>query len=265
MARALGVSQPSRASQLCPREGEPVLGSACRARSAVQREPLGGPSPSPSPEVGAAAGPPREGRGRGDVGASSRWAWSVDKRRSRSRSSTRGGPTRCPPLALTHRGPGGAGLLASREGPWAGGAWGARAAASSRLQLGRLSCARRGLGAHQSRAPAQPGAGLLRPGRRRKGRGGVLVGTAGIRSRFRRRLGQRGRGLGGPGAGGGAWGAWNVLAEGSGGGGQLETAAGGRVLSLRCSCDSAGLLCPGHCLTEAHHAGRALAPTIIEL
>ena len=76
-------------------------------------------------------------------------------------ASARRGPTRCPPLALTHRGPGRAGLPASRDGPRAGGAWGAPAAASSRLQRGRASCARRGWGAQRAPAWAQPGAGLL--------------------------------------------------------------------------------------------------------
>lgn len=41
-------------------------------------------------------------------------------------ASARGGPTRRRPPALTHGGPGGAGLPASREGPWAGGALGRR-------------------------------------------------------------------------------------------------------------------------------------------
>lgn len=71
------------------------------------------------------------------------------------------GTTRRPPLVLTHRGPGRAGLPASRDGPRAGGAWGAPAAASSRLQRGRASCARRGWGAQRAPAWAQPGAGLL--------------------------------------------------------------------------------------------------------
>jgi hypothetical protein len=95
-------------------------------------------------------------------------------------ASARGGPTRCPLLALTHRGPGRAGLPASREGLWAGGAWGARTAASSRLQRGRASCARRGWGAQQARAWAQPGAGLLGPGRREggEGRGGEGASSA---------------------------------------------------------------------------------------
>lgn len=67
-------------------------------------------------------------------------------------ASARGGPTRRRPPALTHGGPGGAGLPASREGPWAGGAWGAGAAAFSWLQREQGSCARRGWGAQQEQA-----------------------------------------------------------------------------------------------------------------
>ena len=89
--------------------------------------------PSRGPEVGAAAGTPRARRNSGDAGASSRWAWSDDRSRPRSRRLRPRRPHPSPAVALTHRGPGRAGLPASQEGPRAGGAWGAPAAASSRL------------------------------------------------------------------------------------------------------------------------------------
>ena len=178
--------------------------------------------------MGAAAGTPRAERSSGDVGASSRWAWSVDRRRPRSRRLRPQRP-HPPPAARTHPPRAGSsrspGLPASRDRPRAGGAWGAPAATSSRLQRGRASCASRGWGAQQAQAWAQPGAGLLGPGRR-EGRGGGLVGRAGIRSRFRHWLGQRGRGLGGPGAGGGAGEPGMCWWEGSGGGGSATEPVG---------------------------------------
>lgn len=198
----LWVSQPTRAPRRCPRwEKARVRGSAGRPAMPSNHSPQAAPAgaqrweqpqarPGPSAAAGILARPPAgPGAMTGVVPAPG--------------ASARGGSTRRPPLALTHRGPGGAGLPASREGPRAGGARGARAAASSRLQRGRASCARRGWGAQQAQAWAQPGAGLLGLGRR-QGRGGGRVRPAGIRSRFRHWLGQRGKGLGGPGAGGGA-------------------------------------------------------------
>jgi hypothetical protein len=134
-------------------------------------------------------------------------------------ASARGGPTRCPLLALTHRGPGRAGLPASREGLWAGGAWGARTAASSRLQRGRASCARRGWGAQQARAWAQPGAGLLGPGRREggEGRGGEGRGPR-LHSRNQKQIqtlaGPAGEGAGRPRSRGRGRRARNALAGG---------------------------------------------------
>ena len=68
-------------------------------------------------------------------------------------------------------------------------------ATSSGLQRGRASCARWGWGAQQAQAWAQPEAELQGPGRR-EGRRGGLLGIAGITSRFRHRLNQRGRGRG---------------------------------------------------------------------
>lgn len=82
-----------------------------------------------------------------------------------------------------------------------------------------------GGGRGRSRRKPGPSRGRGCSGRER-GRGGGLICRAGIRSRFRHCLGQRGRGLGGPGAGGGAGEAGMCWLEGFGGGGSVRQPVG---------------------------------------
>lgn len=128
-------------------------------------------------------------------------------------ASACGGPTHHTLLSLTHgsRSPGLPGIA---KGGRALGRLGL--ATSSGLQRGRASCARWGWGAQQAQAWAQPEAELQGPGRREERRGGLL-GIAGIRSRFRHRLKQRGRGQG----------AWNALPGGVWRGKVSHAACGG--------------------------------------
>lgn len=155
------VSQPAGVPRHCPREREPAPRLCLLVLNAEQPEPPGGPSRGP--EVGAAAGTPWPSGAAGMSVSPPAGPGAMTGVAPALGASACRGPTRHPPLALTHRGPGRAGLPASREGPRAGGAWGSPAAASSRLQRGRASCARRGWGAQQAHAWAQPGAGLLGP------------------------------------------------------------------------------------------------------
>lgn len=127
---------------------------------------------------------------------SSCWAWSDDSLHPGSRRLR---PRRPHPLHAAHTHPRRAGWSRSPGLPRIakGGRYLGRPglATSSGLQRGRASCARWGWGAQQAQAWAQPEAELQGPGRR-EGRRGGLLGRAGITSRFRHRLNQRGRGRG---------------------------------------------------------------------
>nr|XP_045017238.1 atherin-like [Jaculus jaculus] len=127
--------------------GQPAVGqephdSALGGRESEPSPRLCPPSPPPTPggpslvpEVGAAAGTPRaqHSTAAGMLVCSPAGPGAMTGVVPAPGASARGGPTRRPPLELTHRGPGRAGLPASREGPRAGGAWDSRAATSSRL------------------------------------------------------------------------------------------------------------------------------------